>query len=167
MTTSEIAIVISVASVSIAGFSLGWNIYRDVILKAKVVIDFSIGQLFQPDSSHQSDYINISAVNHGPGLVKLSTVKMKDSSWWRWLLRKEKYGFVIHDYRNPLSGQLPHKLEVGENFQLLFPYEEDCFLKNGWSHVGITDYFGRTHWAQSKQIKKAIKQWNEDFTNHT
>lgn len=94
-------------------------------------------------------------------------VQMKDSSWWRWLLRKEKYAVVIHDYTNPLSGQLPYKLEVGAKFDLLFPYDAKCMLKNGWSHIGISDYFGRTHWAKSKQVKEAINKWKKDFENNT
>ncbi len=37
-----VAIFISVFSILIAAFSLGWNIYRDVILKPKVKVAFGI-----------------------------------------------------------------------------------------------------------------------------
>lgn len=65
-------------------------------------------------------------------------VQMKDSSWWRWLFRKEKYAVVIHDYMNPLSGQLPHKLEVGDKIDLLFHYDADCMFKNSCDDVFLT-----------------------------
>jgi hypothetical protein len=165
MTTAEIAIIISIISATIAGFSLGWNIYRDVVLKAKIKIDFGIKVIIQHGNPSKPEFVNIAATNHGPGSVKLSMVQMKDSSLWRWLFRKEKYAVVMHDYENPLSGQLPCKLEVGETLDLLFHYNVNCMLKNGWSHIGVSDSYGRIHWAKSKQVKKAISQWKIDFGN--
>lgn len=165
MATAEIAIIISIISVTIAGLSLGWNIYRDVVLKAKIKINVGVRTIIQHGNPARPKYVNITATNHGPGSVTLSMVQMKDSSWWRWLLRKQKYAVIIHDYKNPLSGQLPHRLEVGEKLELLFHYNADCMLKEGWSHIGISDYFGRTHWAESKQVKEASGIWNKEFGN--
>jgi hypothetical protein len=167
MTTAQLAIIISIASAAIAGLSLGWNIYRDVVLKGKVKIGFGVRMIIQQGNPARPEYVNIAATNHGPGSVRLSIVQMKDSSWWRWLLRKERYAVVIHDYTNPLSGKLPHKLEVGDKIDLLFHYNADCMLKDGWSHIGISDYFGRTHWADSKRVKEAIDRWKKDFGNPT
>ncbi len=167
MTTAETALSISIFSVAIAALSLGWNIYRDVILKAKIKIGFGVRTIIQHGNPERPEYVNITATNHGPGAVNLSMVQMKNSSWWRLLLRKEQHAVVIHDYTNPLSGQLPHKLEVGEKFDLLFPYDSECMLKSGWSHIGISDYFGRTHWAKSKQVKEALNQWKEDYSKNT
>jgi hypothetical protein len=90
-------------------------------------------------------------------------VQMKEASWWRFLLRKEKQAVVINDYTNPLSGQLPQKLEVGEGLDLLFPYNDDCMFKEGWSHIGVHDSFGRVHWAPKKQVRQAITKWRSDF----
>ena len=59
------------------------------------------------------------------------------------------------------------ELEVGDKIDLLFHYNADCMLKNGWSHIGISDYFGRTHWANSKQVKEAIDRWKKDFGKPT
>ena len=167
MTTAELAIVISIFSVAIAGLSLGWNIYRDIVLKAKIKISFGIRTIVQHGVEERPEYVIITATNHGPGSAKLSMVQMKNSSWWRWLFRKEKYAVIIHDYTNPLSGQLPHKLEVGEKIDILFPYNEECMLKNGWSHIGISDYFDRNHWAKSKQVKEAVEKWKKDFGKNT
>lgn len=128
MTTAELAIIISILSAVIASLSLGWNIYRDVVLKAKIIIGLSVSTIVQRGNPKRLEYVIIKATNHGPGSVNLSMVQMMDSSWWKWLLRKKKYASVIHDYTNPLSGQLPHKLEVGEKIDILFPYNADCML---------------------------------------
>jgi hypothetical protein len=135
MTTAEIALIISIFSATIAGLSLGWNIYRDVVLKAKMKIGCGVRTIIQYGNPARTEYVIITATNHGPGSVNLSMVQMKDSSWWRWLFRKEKYAAVIHDFKNPLSGQLPHRLEVGAKIDLLFHYNTDCMLKNGWSQA--------------------------------
>ncbi len=163
MTTSEIAIGISILSVLIAGLSLGWNIYRDVVLKAKVRISFAIMTLVQRGVSARPEYISITATNFGPGAVNLSMIEIKNSSWWRWLLRKVQRAAVIEDYENPISGKLPHKLEVGEKLNLLLPFNAQCFLKEGWSHVGVNDYFGRTHWARKKDVNVANQKWKKRF----
>ncbi len=71
MTTAEIAIVISIMSVMIAGLSLGWNIYRDIVLKAKVKVSFGIVMLVSRGGSARPEYVNVTATNFGPGSVKL------------------------------------------------------------------------------------------------
>ena len=35
-------IVISAAALVIAALSLGWNVYRDVVLRARVIVSFSV-----------------------------------------------------------------------------------------------------------------------------
>jgi len=167
MTTAEIAIIISIFSAIIAAFSLGWNIYRDVVLKARINIGFGVRTLVQQGNPDNPQYVNITATNHGPGVVNLSMIQMKNASIWKWLVRKKEFAVVIHDYTNPLSGQLPHKLEVGEKIDVLLPYDAECLLKNGWSHVGLSDYFGRTHWAKKKDVKIANEKWKSDFANNT
>ena len=163
MNTAEIALIISIVSALIAMLSLGWNIYRDIILKAKVRIDFGIKMIVQYLNPDRPEYIIITATNHGPGAVTLSMVYAKISSWWKWVLRKEKFAVVMHDFLNPKSGQLPHKLEVGEGIDLLFHYNADCLLKEGFTHVGIRDSFGRIHWAKSKNVREAVQRWERDF----
>lgn len=167
MSTSEIAIVISVFSVVIATFSLGWNIYRDIILKARINIGLGVRTIIQRGNPNKPKYVDLTVTNHGPGSVNLSMVQMKNTSLFKWLFRKQEYAVVIHDYENPLSAQLPHKLEVGEKIDLLFTYDKDCLLKDGWSHVGISDYFGRSHWAKKKEVREANKRWCRDFGSNT
>ena len=42
MPTDQLALIVSIASAAVACLALGWNIYRDVVLKAKVVVSFSV-----------------------------------------------------------------------------------------------------------------------------
>ena len=86
-----------------------------------------------------------------------------NSSIFKKLLKKSKHGVLIHDYKNPLSGQLPSTLDVGEKIDLIFPWDSELLCNNEPSHIGISDSFGRTHWAHKNEVKKVIKFWKEDF----
>ncbi len=46
---------------------------------------------------------------------------------------------------------------------LVFPWDSECLCSINLSHIGIADFFGRTHWASRKEVKKVIKQWKEEF----
>ena len=163
MTIAEIAIIISLFSITIAAASLGWNIYRDVILKPRVKISVQQITLAQEGNPHRPKYVSIRATNFGPGVTTLGMVEMKNSSWWKKIFRQEAFAEVIYDYKNPLSGKLPHKLEVGEQLNLLFPYDKDCLLREGWSHIGIMDNFSKLHWAPCDEVAKANERWKKDF----
>jgi hypothetical protein len=163
MTTAHIAIIISLISASIAGLSLGWNIYRDVILKPKLEIFFGIRSLVGPGIGGTPEYLVLTATNFGPGTTTATMIYTEETSLWKKLLRKTKHAVVIHDYKNPLSGTLPKKLEVGDKLDLLLPYNEECFLRKNWNRVGLYDIFGRFHSAKWNQIREARKRWINDF----
>jgi hypothetical protein len=147
----------------IAATALGWNIYRDIVLKGRLKVYFGPRILISHGSDHRPEYLFLSATNHGPGKLKLQTVILLQTSWWRRVFRKTKHAFLMHDFTNPLSGKLPSTLEVGEGIDLLFPYEKDAFLAGDWTHVGITDSFGRTHWATDASVKDARKRFRSKF----
>jgi len=162
MNKDEIAIIISLTSLGIAAIALGWNIYRDVVLKPRLRVSVAkvmIGSEVMP----ASDKFMISAVNFGPGKIRLSIIRFMHSSIFKKIFRKWKHGVLIHDYRNPLSGQLPSTLDVGEKIDLIFAWDAECLCAQNPSHIGVADSFGRTHWAPKKEVKKVISQWKQEF----
>ena len=164
MNKEELAIIISVLSLGVAALALGWNIYRDVILKPRLRVTVkksSIAQEGRPNSTH----FMISAVNFGPGVIRLNIIRFMHSSLFKKIFKKWKHGVLIHDYTNPLSGQLPSTLDIGEKIDLVFPWDAECLCGRSPTHIGIADSFGRTHWAPKKEVKKVIKQWKEEFGN--
>jgi len=164
MTKEEIAILISIASFLLAAIALGWNIYRDVVLKPRLRVTVSKAMIGS-EVMKPTDNFMISAVNFGPGKIRLSIIRFMQSSILKKIFKKWKHGVLIHDYRNPLSGQLPTTLDVGEKIDLIFPWDEECLCSSNPTHIGIADSFGRTHWASKKDIQKVMKQWNEEFNN--
>ncbi len=163
MSTEQVALLISIFSVLIASTSLGWNIYRDVVLKAKVDVSFSVVFILHETLPERPQYLNLKVVNFGPGVVNINTICIKEDQLWRRLLRKTKFAIVNADYSNPLSSRLPAKIEVGDKIELLLPYDKECFLKAHFTHVGVSDFYGRIHWAPMRQLKKTYESWNKDF----
>lgn len=158
---SWIPMVVSVFSLLVAGIALGWNIYRDVLLKARVRVAFYIGMI--PETG---TFLTISVTNHGPGSVQLMMVHGEAEPWWkRRILRKSvEHFFIKVDFTNPLNPRLPHRMEVGDTATFFLPYNEDCLLKNERiRRVGVSDSFGRMHYASKKQIEDAREKYRKDF----
>ena len=148
---------------TVAVFSLGWNVYRDVLLKGRVQVSMGVKNILHEGASPSVDYIGIRATNHGPGKVALETIALRDTSIWKKLTKKQKYAFLMYDYKNPYTGHLPKSLDVGESIDLFGNFDKDCFLKEQLTHLGLNDSFGRTHWAPKKQMKELRKKWVETF----
>ena len=163
MNITFVAIAISLFSLVVAATSLGWNIYRDIVLKARVRVSFGIRTIVSAGSDERPEYLILSVTNLGPGTVTLSMMQLQLSNLWRRILRKCKHAIVLHDYTNPLSGRLPKKLEVGEGIDLLLAYDLTCHLSEDWSRIGISDTFGRVHWAPRKQMREARESFLEAF----
>lgn len=158
----KISDVISILALMISGISIFWNVYRDIVLKAKLRIIVQISDIVQSDKK-LGTFILIGGTNHGPGSIICESIWLQKKYFWGWVTRKSRFAFLVHDYTNPLSNTLPKKLEVGENLTLLFPYKEGMFLATRPTHVGIKDSFGRLHWAKSKSLKEAIEKYLKIF----
>ena len=156
----NLAVTISVLAFLVSGFSLGWNIFRDVILKARVRVSFDLGQ-FRYTSGHDKRRLWLSAVNLGPGEVTLEMpIVRTQPALLAWLKKEESLALVIHEYAVTSNSPLPAKLAVTEKMRISFPIEENCILDRNPLRIGIRDTFGRNHWASVKNLKKALRDYS-------
>ncbi len=159
---NQLAVIISFVSLGMAALALGWNIYRDVLLKARVQTMFSISSVVSV-GKRSGPYLSLRATNHGPGPVTILMIDGRNAPVWRRLIRQIVYFVILHDHTNPMSGQLPKRLEVGDSVTLLLPYDADCFLKNRFTRIGLSDSFGRTHWAPRRNIREVKASYKAKF----
>jgi hypothetical protein len=152
---------ISLAALVVSVFSLGWNFYRDVILKPRLKATVKISKVVQPGRDW-GDFIDVSAVNLGPGAVICNGILFRKKHSLRFW-KKPKYFCITEDYTNPLNPRLPKKLEVGDSLTELFTYKKDAFLSLDPTHVGVRDTFGKMHWASKKSLKEAKKEFFKEF----
>ena len=158
----EIAILVSFVSLGLAATALGWNVYRDVLLKPRVKIALSVSTI-HGETGALGKYVTLTATNHGPGPVQFSMIHGRNAPLWRRLRRRADNYVIIHDYKNPLSGQLPSRIEVGQPLTLLLPFDANSFLKDPMTHIGLKDSFGRIHWASGSSVRNARSRFREAF----
>lgn len=168
MSVALAAIIISVFSVTVAATSLGWNIYRDIILKPKGKTTVSVVTVFGQGAQDSlagepPQFIRLQTTNFGPGPMLLQTIVLRQVSLWRRIRRSIRNAVLIHDPLPGYGSTLPARLEVGEESTILLPYNKDSFLAGEWNRVGVDDTFGRIHWANDRGLREAREQWRKDF----
>jgi hypothetical protein len=159
-------IAISGFSLILASLALGWNIYRDIILKARVIVSFATVDIITPGAGplgHHGRCLRVSATNHGPGPVTIQMITGRISPWWRTLLRRPQHLLILNDHTNPLNPKLPERLDVGDTLTLLLPYDAKCFLSTSATHIGVSDSFGREHFAPRAQVRVAKRSFRSVF----
>jgi hypothetical protein len=162
------ALMLSLLALVVSAFSLGWNIYRDIILKPKVKVEFGLRTTYGTASDGSlvrsgPPFILLSGINHGPGEVVCTGAVMRRFSFVRSLFQEFPYGFLMVDHGHEYCSALSKRLAVGEEVKIVFPHAPHTFLGNNPSRVGIKDSFGRTHWARRKDLRRACRQHKKDF----
>lgn len=163
MATDQLALIVSVVSALIASLALGWNIYRDVVMKPRLVVSVAVVTILHDSLPELPRFVNLTAVNHGPGTVTISSIIAMNTSIWHRMTRTVQYAYVTPDYANPYGGRIPAKLEPGGKVELLLPFDRDCVLGQMLSHVGVNDFYGRKHWASRASMKLARAAWRREF----
>jgi hypothetical protein len=150
--------------------SLGWNIYRDILLKPRLKVTFGISTALAQRENYRlvqvgAPMLRLEATNHGPGEVVCNgaVCKLKSLAFLRRLLGQHPYGFINPDFKHPHCFRLPSRIAVGDRIAIIFPYNRECFLSKNPKRIGVTDSFGRIHWTQRRELKNALKQYQETF----
>jgi hypothetical protein len=160
MSSGQVALLISFGSLLIAATSLGWNVYRDIIRKPKLVITLMVGAIIFSRERHVGRVV-VSVTNCGPGKTTAKMLQLRKTSWWRRLLRQQRFAALIHDYTDDLSARLPAPLEVGDKVDLTFRFAHDLFLLQDFTHIGISDPFGRVYWCKGTDYRDAKRKYLE------
>ena len=159
----NLSLAISAFAFLVSGFSLGWNIYRDVILKARVRVSFELKQfLYASGPRKEKHRLWLSAVNIGPGevIIEMAVVRMQPALL-AWFKKEEGAKLVIHEHECEINSKLPAKMPVAKKIFLSFPVGEKCILDQNPLRIGVRDSYGRNHWASIKDLKKAHREYSE------
>ena len=163
MTTADWALIISLCSavVSFAGFV--WNVWSKFIYP-KPHVRVTCGMKFLVEANvkqeDQEDFIDISAVNHGPIAVTITGALLEEIKWEKFR-RRRAYGLLnpLHGFPyereltvGPFGGGLPKTLQVGERFSLYFVPNHSAFADNKWKAVMLADTFGNYHRARKHDL---------------
>jgi hypothetical protein len=158
-----VAVIISLLALLISFANFGWNIYKELALKARLKVRFSIQEIYHESFPKPLTKVFLSAINFGPGPIKIVMVSYKEAGMWNRILRKIKYGSIIWDYTEILSHKLPKKLAVGDSIDLLFKYGSEFKLNPRTTHIGLRDSFDRVHWAPHRDVIKFKEAHKKSF----
>jgi len=143
-----VALCVSILALSASFLSLGWNIYRDVVLKPRLKVAFGIKSMLREDEEYRLSEMGpplliLEITNHGPGEVVCSgaVAKTESFAFLRSLFGKLPYRFITPDFKHPLCFRVPYRIVVGEKIQIIFPYNQECFLAEAPMRIGINDSF--------------------------
>ena len=140
----NLTIAISVLALIVSSLSLGWNFYRDVVLKPRLQVRLTWYT--------ESQFPKLSITNRGPGRISLESPAILLPHGFLGRLTK------IHDVlearpfgtdRSPRQKWSGQTLEVGNKVSMLLADD----VTNRWCQVGIRDVFGRIHWAASGDLR--------------
>lgn len=157
-----LAILISFFSLGVASVALGWNIYRDVLLRPRARVSYKFGRS-HTEQGRTGEFVFLSIVNLGPGQIRLTSIEAQRRPWWDVAGRWRKRYAVIYDYRNPLSARLPLTLDVAESADYPLPWSADGVAAMAITHIGFKDTFGRVHFAPRKDVRAVKEKWIESF----
>jgi hypothetical protein len=158
MRTGDVAIIVSVISLVLSIVSVGWNIYREVVLKPRVKVRVDSLVEVPLDSGGKVivtpiGKLGVSAINFGPGEVKCEVAIVRFGSWWETRVRRS------HSSRAVIARFDQKKLGVGERAQFTTRWQEAWFLNEANVRIGVVDSFGREHWAPQRQVRRRVKDY--------
>jgi hypothetical protein len=159
---SYIPIVTSVLAIAISSLTLGWTIYRDAIRKPKFKIEIAVKKIVQAGRPTQGPYVFVEALNMGPIPNRVGLTFLRRSWLQRRVLRRGS-AMVYPDFHHPATTAASTRLEVGDQANFVFPYDNNSFLKETFSQVGVADGFGRMHWSSKRDYQKARAKYQKDF----
>ena len=166
----DLSLVISIISLIIASITFSWVCYREFFAKPKMTGMIRVSNINE-GSEVIGPFINLQFVNLGPGLCHISSLvtKKRPPLWFlgnkicNKLNNHTKWNVVRQNEENKYSSKLPKRLDVGETLDLYIDYNKQAFINKNFTHVGVTDSFGRCHWVNRKQFKEVQRQFNKEI----
>ena|SRR3981081_950809 len=108
-----IALCISLLALLTSCFSLGWNVYRDVVMKPRLRVGVSVSRLIRGTGELGSPFVTVSATNYGPGQITCEMTTLKKASLLRRLLRRMERSIVVPGFHKSIVREAPRSFEHG------------------------------------------------------
>jgi hypothetical protein len=165
LSSATISTIASLFAIAISSLTLGWTIYRDAVRKPRFSVTVGLKTIVQRGRPKDGPHIFVEALNMGPIPNRLGLPFVR-KSWIkrRFTSRGTGAAFIYPDFEHPHTTKGAPRIEVGDRAQFVFPFDKDCFLKEDYCQVGVTDGFGRTHWCRRKEVRELREKFFERFS---
>lgn len=149
-------LIISFISLLISTFLAGWTVYRDAIQKPRFFINLGPRTIIQKHVLPFGPDFYVQATNLGPNRNRIGLVWGR-YSWWDRVIKHKHGAFITNDGSHPAHSANGQMVEVGDTVLFVFPIDSN-FIEAGFSQIGVSDGYQRTHWASRKETAKAINE---------
>jgi len=157
-----IVAITAIISIAISAGTLGWTVYRDAIQKPKFRVSAAFTSFVVHGMDPDGPYIVIEALNLGPIPNRLGLVWLRPS-WFSRKVRGKTSANVMADHSHFATTQAGSRIEVGDKGVFVIPITDDCFLNHDFAEVGVSDGFGRIHWAPKRDMNKLKRRYYEKY----
>lgn len=160
MDLAVIGVILSFLALGVAGLALWWNMSQFNAPGARIRMGVEIKE--QPGSDQdrlKGKYVSVSVLNMGPNNIEIQSLWAAKISFFRRLFLKGS-GILLKPVAN---FQLPSEVKAGETVDLLVPFHEECFLRDGYDNIGIIDAFDREHFVPKSQVAAIRRQFEQSF----
>lgn len=99
-----IALFIACFSMIIGAISLGWNIYKEIIFKPKLIVNLGVSVLV--GGGAKETIISLRGVNSFQGSVTVNIPVLKKTGYFRKLFKCEKNWIINPDHSHPYCSAL-------------------------------------------------------------
>jgi hypothetical protein len=162
MMSPLIATITAIIAICISAFNLVWNIYRDALRTPKFKVSIAIKKIVQKGHPEQGSLIFLEALNLGPGPNRIG-LPFTTKGWLRrtFFDRKNGRAMIYPDFSHWAASKASTRVDVGDSVNFIFPCTAPSFLDENFSRIGVSDGFGRMHWAPRRELKKAKARYAE------
>jgi hypothetical protein len=131
-------------------------------------VTIAIKRILQAGRGEEGPYVFVEALNIGPIPNRIG-LPFARKNWIkrRFLDRKRGSAMIYPDFHHWAATKASTKLEVGDQANFIFPYNEKSFLKEDFSQIGVADGFGRVHWSSQAEFRKAHDKFTSDFAEQS
>lgn len=155
--------ILAILALSVSMLTLGWTIYRDAIRKPRFRVSIAIKTIVGAGIKPSSPFLAVQALNLGPDPNRVQMVVARRAWWRRWTTPDDFNVIVIPQHKHIAASPPAARVEVGDSAVLVIPYDKDAFVGGDFARVGLTDGYGRTHWAPSRQLRGLRKKHRHEF----
>ena len=143
----QASLLLSILSLVISAFALGWNVYRDVILKPRLIVRLKLAWFLDIVNARRCPTVTLSVLNRGPGKICCEFTAIETKK----LFLME----LIPDFSHPECAKLPALLDPAQTIHLIIFMER--FIEQNPVKFGIRDSYGRCHWVPKRDLRNTRK----------
>jgi hypothetical protein len=159
--SDTITAVTALVSLFISALTFGWTIYRDIVQKPRFRMSAGVKSIAQQGRPPEGPYLFVEALNLGPIPNRINVVFLR-CGWWARKIRRTPVSAVFADHAHPATTQAGKRIEVGDTGTFIIPMLSGGFLdQDDWAQIGMSDGFGRMHWAPRSDMKGLRKRYRE------